>query len=135
MKSIILFIFLLGSVLRCSDNVEQKINEQLIGKWTWIKSTGGISGTTKTPETCEKTIIIEFTADKFIQYNNGNKVLEMVYSIEKGPSIHSEEECYLIIYENGNKQSVQYEDGVLILYDECYDCFQNEYKKQESTTD
>ncbi len=39
------------------------------------------------------------------------------------------EKIDLMIYENDRKQSIVLNENKLILYDECFDCYQNEYIK------
>lgn len=130
MKNLILLLSLISSLSFCSKNVESQIKIELIGKWSWVESSGGIMGKTLNPSTTGNQITIEFTTDKFIQYTNDSLELEMSYTIDKGNSIRSSEEVFLIIYENGRKQSIGIEGNKLILYDECHDCYQNEYVKQ-----
>lgn len=130
MKSLILLLSFISTFTFCSKNVESQIMSELIGKWTWVESSGGIMGKTINPLTTGNQITIEFTSEKFIQYTNNSLELEMSYKIEKGSSIRSTEETFLIIYENGQKQSVTLEENRLILYDECHDCYQNEYVKE-----
>jgi hypothetical protein len=103
---------------------------QLLGTWTWLESSGGFAGKTETPETTGNIISITFSKDKYTKYLNGELNSEMTYKIEKGSSIRTEDDTYLIIYENGRKQSIELIENKLILYDECHDCYQNEYIKK-----
>lgn len=130
MKNLIILLSLISSISFCSKNVESQIKKELTGKWSWIESSGGIMGKTINPATTGNQITIEFTSDKFFQYTNDSLALEMSYKIEKGKTIRSSEETFLIVYENGQKQSVEVEGNKLILYDECHDCYQNEYIKK-----
>ncbi len=130
MKNLILLLSLISSLSFCSKNVESQIKTKLIGKWSWIESSGGIMGKTISPATTGNQIIIEFTSNKYFKYTNDSLEIEMSYKIEKGSSIRISEETYLIIYENGQKQSIGMEGNNLILYDECHDCYQNEYVKK-----
>ena len=129
MKSLLL-IFSLFSMLSFCSKEESQIKDKLIGEWTWVESSGGFAGKIETPSTTGKEITIEFSSEKYIKYVNGDIESEMTYTIEKGSSIRTTEETYLIVYENGKKQSVELIDNKLILYDECHDCYQNEYVRK-----
>jgi len=130
MKSILLVLSFIGLVSFCSKDEDPQIAAALIGKWIWIESSGGIAGVIKTPSTTGNEITIEFTAKKFTKFVNGIVDLEMTYKIETGSSIRSKENTFLIIYENDQKQSIELNGNKLILFDECYDCFQYEYLKE-----
>jgi len=130
MKSIVLILFIIASVSDCSKNDDPKITAELLGKWNWIESSGGFAGKTETPATTGNSITIEFTREKYIKYVNGLAEQEMTYQIEKGKSIRKTEDSFLILYENGRKQSIEIIDNKLILFDECHDCYQNEYVKE-----
>ncbi|NJO88249.1 MAG: hypothetical protein HC831_04205 [Chloroflexia bacterium] len=56
----------------------------------------------------------------------------MTYIIETGNSVRKKEKADLIIFQNNKKQSVELIDNKLILYDECFDCLQNEYIREEN---
>ena len=130
MKYLFITLVFFSSMSFCSKKVESQIKNKIIGKWTWIQSSGGFAGRIETPATTNKEISIEFTSEKCIKYVNGKIESELNYKIEKGPSIRTNEDTYLIIYENDKKQSIDFIDDKLILYDECHDCYQNEYIKE-----
>ncbi|MCB2197675.1 MAG: hypothetical protein KQH79_17585 [Bacteroidetes bacterium] len=132
MKYLCVVLIFFSSMSLCSKKVESQIKNELIGKWKWVESSGGFAGRIQTPETTQKEIILEFTSEKCIKYVNGKVESNLNYMIEKGPSIRTTEDTYLIIYENDKKQSVDFIDNKLILYDECHDCFQNEYIKTDN---
>jgi len=130
MKSLLLILSFTSMLSFCSENIKSQITADLEGKWIWAESSGGILGKTTTPATTKRDITIEFTNEKFIQYVNGEIEKELTYTIEKGSSIRTEEDTYLVVYENGRKQSFELKEDRLILYDECHDCFQHEYTKK-----
>lgn len=130
MKNTILFLVIIVFASFCSKDDEPKIATELIGSWIWIESSGGIAGVTSTPETTGNEITIEFTSEKYTKYINGVVDIEMTYKIENGNTIRKTENTYLIIYENERKQSIELIGNKLILFDECYDCYQNEYVKK-----
>lgn len=127
MKNLNILVIILTLI---SMDVKAQINNELIGKWKWVESSGGIMGKITNPASTGTKISIEFTSEYFIKYTNDSIITEIKYKIEKGSSIRSNEESYLIVYDNGKKQSINLEGNKLILYDECHDCFQYEYVKE-----
>ncbi len=113
----------------CSINDDLDVHEQLEGEWTWVESTGGIDGRTDTPENTGNSIYIEISSTTVKKYVNGILESELNYEIQFGASIITNYETYLIIYEDGVKQSIGFSENNLILFDECIDCFRNEYIK------
>ncbi|MFD1095440.1 hypothetical protein [Salegentibacter chungangensis] len=124
-----LFVFLIASCSVQTTPIDDQGDKDLTGKWKLIRSSGGIAGTTTEYGAGDDVIIIEFTSNKFLKSRNGEKIQEGSYKIEQGNSIRTTEEVPLIIYNSELKQSFEFSDGRLILFDECYDCFQNEYVK------
>jgi hypothetical protein len=129
MKKWILILLLASLTINCSNDDENNIDQQLIGEWKWIESSGGIQGETLNPQTTGENRNIEITSDKIKYYTNGILTLEFDYYLQKGESIRTNEKTDLMIYENDRKQSIVLNENKLILYDECYDCYQNEYIK------
>jgi len=130
MKNIFLFLVFIGIFSSCSNDDDSQISPKIIGKWIWIESSGGIAGSAETPEATGNQITIEFSRENYRKYINGVLDVEMSYKIEKGKSIRKTEDTDVIIYENEWKQSFELIDNELMLYDECYDCFQYEYIKE-----
>ncbi|OGS71082.1 MAG: hypothetical protein A3F91_10230 [Flavobacteria bacterium RIFCSPLOWO2_12_FULL_35_11] len=129
MKKWILILLLASLTINCSYDDEVNINQQLIGEWKWIESSGGIQGEILNPQTTGENRNIEITSDKIKYYTNGILTSEFDYYLQKGESIRTNEKTDLMIYENDRKQSIVLNGNKLILYDECYDCYQNEYIK------
>ena len=74
-------------------------------------------------------VTIEFTRTTIKTFVNGNLESEMNYEIQSGSSIRTTEKTDLIVYENGTIHSVLIEGNSLVLFEECYDCFQHNYLK------
>jgi hypothetical protein len=130
MKKTWLFILLSASFISCTKDDDGAVFRRIQGQWEWVESSGGIAGTTLTPESTGKQVTIEFSNGTYRRVVNGDLEMVMAYHIEKGQSIMGEEDAYLLIYENEYKQSIYFNDNRLVLSDECYDCFQNEYVRK-----
>jgi hypothetical protein len=128
MKNIIL-TFILITLIGCSQDDKINIKSQLLGKWKWVESSGGIDGRTETPESTGTAVTIEFTVSSMRKFVNGHLESEVDYEIISGPSIRTIEDTELIVYENGIEQSVELNGNYLVLYEDCYDCFQHNYIK------
>ena len=129
MKNILTY-FLLSLLLNsCSVSgpISQKTEaEQLLGRWKLVESSGGIAGRTETPSGED---IIEISENTISHYLDGELLSNRQYELRMGKSIRSSEEIPLIFYSGGTKQSFEFRNERLVLYDECYDCFQHEYEK------
>jgi len=129
MSKFISFLTLI-SLLGCCKTHELAFEDQLVGQWQWVESTGGIDGRTDTPNNTGKEIILEFSTTTLRTFLNGSLDTEISYEVQLGSTIYSTDPTELIIYENGSKQSVQLKAAELILLDECYDCFQHRYTRK-----
>lgn len=59
-------------------------NPNIVGSWRWVKSVGGIGGTTVTPESSGYIYRFEFGADSvFKDYRNGKLLKQAKYHINK----------------------------------------------------
>lgn len=130
MKRLFFALLIVGILMSCSKDNPILDAKDLIGTWRWVKSTGGISGDTETPESTGKQIALEISEDTYKKFVNGVLELEQTYFIGKGQSIWTPQISDLLILEDDSKQSIELDGNKLILYDECYDCFQNEYVRQ-----
>ncbi len=128
MKTVI-FIVILIAFMGCSSSDNSELKSQLIGKWKWIESSGGIDGRTVTPESTGNAVTIEFTRTIMKTFVNGNLESEINYEIQVGRSIRTTQKTDLIVFENGTIQSVLLAGNSLVLFEECYDCFQHNYLK------
>ena len=129
MKNIIL-TFVLISLIGCAHEDNKILKSQLLGKWKWVESSGGIDGRTETPEGTGNAVTIVFTLTTMKKFINGNLESEVDYEIQSGSSIRTIQNTDLIVIENGIRFSVELNGNFLVLYEECYDCFQNNYIKE-----
>ena len=128
MKKIFIVFILVTFFLSCSDkNDDNFVVSELVSRWKWVESSGGIDGRTDTPESTGKEIVLVFSHNTYQQYVNDKLEVEMTYHLEEAESIIFGDKRLMIVYENGRKQSFDRCDGKLILYDECIDCFTSTY--------
>ncbi|WP_319479392.1 hypothetical protein [uncultured Draconibacterium sp.] len=125
---VISFVLVLTS---CSD--ETIPPKDLIGNWNWIISSGGIAGTTYTPEITGETIVLEFTSDSmYKQYRNDSLIANCEFSIIQSESIYNHEITNMIECDCSLIRSFSFNaDGNLILADEVYDGFISQYERIE----
>ncbi|WP_297101138.1 hypothetical protein [uncultured Draconibacterium sp.] len=115
----------------CSDEIIPP--KDLVGKWNWISSTGGIAGTTYTPEITGDTIILEFTSDSVYKlFRNDSLVINCEFSIIQAESIYDHEITDMIECDGYMRRSFSFTaSGDLILADEFYDGFTSQYERME----
>ncbi|MDJ1473473.1 hypothetical protein [Xanthocytophaga flava] len=137
----LLFVAILLAFTQCSTNsvspVEKYSSTNLVGRWVWVKSTGGFAGTTYTPESTNTTMELEFTSDSHKRvYKNGQLISDLTYHIVQDTSMYTGKPGPLIEYDQeGQRVSYDFEKGDLILADECYDCFVSRYTHKASGSD
>ncbi|WP_321371070.1 hypothetical protein [uncultured Draconibacterium sp.] len=124
----IVFLFVLTS---CSD--ETIPPNELIGRWNWISSSGGIAGSTYTPEITGETIILQFTSDSvYKQYRNDTLLIDCQFSIIQAESIYDHEITNMIECDGYLRRSFSFNaQGNLILADEAFDGFISQYERIE----
>lgn len=126
-------LLLIGfTFINCSnDDVENNTTDSgLIGTWNWIESSGGFDGRTETPESTGKNEILEISPTSIKKYSNGILDSDLKYSTKFGPSTIIEGDHKMIVYENDFKQSIILEENLLILVDECHDCFRRKFVRK-----
>ena len=131
MKTIFYFLLLVFCI-SCRDNADNETvsNKELIGSWTWLKSSGGISGGTETPASTQKSVELTFTNSTLKIYENGVLMNEYSYEIQEKVSIRGGIKALLIFTPEKPAQNFTVEGNTLYLGDECYDCFNSEYERK-----
>lgn len=110
------------------------VDDALTGTWQWLSSSGGIAGTTHTPQNTHKEITIIITpAKQFITYENGKKIRESGYTISRSKSIYTGEEAD-ILESDFMRWSFKVQNNQLYLSDEYADGYSHEYKRIKSAT-
>ena len=124
---ILLIVLILTS---CNNDSEIAKSNNLVGKWKWIESSGGINGRIENPTTTGKSILLEFTDSTIKTYENGFLKAEEKFQIQSQNSIFGGQREMIITGSNEFRQSYKIESDNLYLNDECTDCFQSKYIKQ-----
>jgi len=106
--------------------------KQLIGKWTWIETSGGFAGEITSPQTEKCEVQIEFTKNKmFSEWKDKQTIYCQKYFVKIGKSIFSEKAQPIITYVSkpGAKINLILDafefkgKDTLILKNECHDCY------------
>ena len=129
MKKILLMAIIGMITLSCSKD-DANSNAKIIGKWKWEVSSGGIAGTTETPQSTGQSRKLEISADSIKSYVNGTLNFKTKYTIETRASLIFNEPRQMIIQENGFRQLFNLSENKLFLVGDCNDCFINEYIKE-----
>ena len=120
----------------CSDNSVGPNVPSLIGTRNWIKSSGGFSGVTITPEIAHYTIKIVFTRDSlYKQYKNDTLFASASFNVR--PISPSDPKSLEMIYYSPNisgfSQAISRLDfDTLILSDNAADGFTSTYSRIQS---
>ena len=130
MKRLILILLIINVLFSCSTPTHSDAAGQIIGEWVWIESSGGIAGTTQTPESTEKEITLQISNSSIKQFINGTLEANRAYIIERRESLVFGELREMIVYDNGFRQSFSITGNRLVLTDDCNDCFQAEYERK-----
>ncbi|MDT0689900.1 hypothetical protein RM549_08890 [Salegentibacter sp. F188] len=128
MRNIILLTIIGLTILSCSK--DNNPDPELIGRWIWEGSSGGIAGITETPESTGDNRELDISADSIKSYLNGTLNFQTAYSTETRESVIFNEPREMVIQENGFRQIIEFSGGKLILIGDCYDCYISEYIKE-----
>lgn len=127
----------MASAFSLSSQTDQK---KLIGKWTWIESSGGFAGEITSPVTEKYEIQVEFTKKGiYSEWKDKQNQVCSKYEIKKGKSMFSEEERFIITYiPKQNTNSTLISDSfeilgndTLVLKNECHDCFSRVFVRKK----
>jgi len=129
MHKYILLILVGVSIWSCSVN-DEKTTSEIIGTWNWTGSSGGIAGTTETPESTGDERKLEISKDSIKSYLNGELNLKTKYTVEIRESLLFNEPRKMIISGNGFNQIIDFNGDTLALSGDCNDCFTSGYKRE-----
>ncbi len=101
--------------------------KEVVGKWNWIYSYGGIVGDTLSPDTITIYKKIEFTTKgKYYEYSNYKLDIETDYSFETKNNLN---------FINYKKRRIStyfnISSDTLYMTDDCDDCYKHVYYKLE----
>lgn len=114
MKNGILLIIIAFTLMSCSKE-DDSIEPALIGKWTWVASSGGLAGSTKTPQSTGEVRKLEISTDSIKKYTNGTLVFKTAYTVKTLDSEILQEQRQMLVQENGLRQIVNLNGPRLIL--------------------
>jgi hypothetical protein len=118
-KLIYLFILTLGIISCSSDNETQISNSDLVGKWNWTGTSGGLIYFEETPETTGKEIHLSLTENyHFSISENGNEISNGIYELTMKKSIYSGEMERFISLLTVDQQYVGFvKNGIIKIHD------------------
>ena len=123
---IILLLLLTG----CKEDDPIIVEEQILGRWQWVRSTGGPLINDITPESLGETQGIEYLPDgSYYLYTDGIVTDFGKYTIGKEQGMFRAEPVYIINYrEFITKQAIlELSENRMLLGDECLNCSQHEF--------
>ncbi|MFI2741360.1 hypothetical protein ACG2LH_01360 [Zhouia sp. PK063] len=131
MKKLIIFIVALSLIACRSTKTKLSISKnELAGTWQWISKTGGFAGKTIQASQTGNHIILKISSTLFEKYENGKRIFAQPYNVLKDKSIRATDSIPMLVFKSGEKQSFEVVNDSLLIYDECFDCYQNIYIKK-----
>jgi hypothetical protein len=126
---------ILAGLTGCAgDNAVGPALPGLAGSWTWVSSTGGFGGDTRTPVTAGYGARIEFRADgRFEEHRNDSLTRTTTYVVVREPTIfHAEPTDVIRFGDAGMAQEAGIAPGdTLLLADLCNDCYFHVYTRND----
>jgi len=126
---ILTFLSIALLFMSCSILSSNSHSPQIVGQWEWVRSSGGIMGETKTPDsTGVPERHLNFNVDQSFSFYRADTL------VQKGRfSLNEKGEDLIISYHTADNhffmdQRLTFQgNDTLILADECYDCYINMY--------
>ena len=123
-------LFLLSTIFACGTSSNGPKKPKIEGNWRWTKTTGGFAGTTTTPESTGKQIHLQITKDSIFTYTDGELQRAIPYNLQLGKVIESQKMEWLI-HNGEHKTSIYRKDSLLLMNEQCYDCFNQTFVKMK----
>ena len=101
----------------------------LEGRWNWTESTGGIAGTTHTPETEDEERQLRIDENTIEWYVEGELSSSNTFTVEERESIFGGEKPMIILDQGAFNYSFEVDEEQLIMNEEVYDGFAHSYKR------
>lgn len=119
----------------CTSIVVSFGEDDLVGTWRWVRSTGGIAGVTLTPETEGVTGVLRFGADGTVGWRvDGELRWSTTWVLGRAAEGSSLAGRSVVRYGEPvvgwDEQAVRIEGGRLVLTDPCCDGFVHEYHEE-----
>ncbi len=107
---------------------------RLVGVWVWVESTGGIAGTTVTPDDAGYEMRLEFGADGTVRLTrDGQEDATTTYRVDPSPGDDTVRVVYTEPVLGVATQEVRFEgDDTLLLVDPCCDGFTYRFRRAGS---
>jgi hypothetical protein len=106
--------------------------QDLVGKYNWQETSGGIAGRVENVETASDIPALVITKDSIKEYEKGILMGARAYHFETRRSIRTGKNEKMIIYDDGSiPHTFDLKGNELVLYEECHDCFQYRYLKTD----
>lgn len=132
------FLFLITTIISCSDNDNNSVAKNLIGTWSWVRTDGGIAfNIHDTPTTTGKNIDLKFTnKGEYFYYTNGILSSQGTYELSTEKSIVDGTTKISIVFSGAGEMIIAKIDNTnLKLDDNNYDGIGSSYiRKQELIT-
>ncbi len=123
----LLVVVFTSCVLNPTSNNEKTI----IGYWQWIKTTGGFTGETRTPQSAGYEITLHFAKDSLL-FSYKNKKLFNTSRFQILTGVHQNAEDTLIRDNYYVKQIIHFQGSdTLFLSDYCMDCYNSMYVRTQ----
>ncbi|MGR3810590.1 hypothetical protein [Jiulongibacter sp. NS-SX5] len=127
MKKMLLLLAAAAALVSC-QTTDPAPSNPLLGKWQWVKSTGGIAGTTILADSSNASVIQFGNDSSFVFSRTGFDTITSTYSISNGTSITSTDLEPLITVANASfKWSFAVTESELVLFDQVYDGYTHNY--------
>jgi len=127
-KTLFLTLIVLLNI-NCSRDDNREVSSPITGQWNWVKSTGGIAGSTYTPESTGENRMLIISSDSIKYFTNGDLLSKLKYTIELR-DVYGESRELIVPEFLGITQFFELNENKLTLIDYCDDCFVNEYMKE-----
>lgn len=117
------------ALLGCGEITAPDVDRGILGRWTWVESTGGIAGITQTPSSTGETRSLRFDGSVVETFRDGQLLRTDAYSIRRT----TDREGFEIVYQGSAaafpSQDVDLQDHTLVLVDPCCDGFTSRYQR------
>jgi hypothetical protein len=130
MKTMLTSLVVMGSALACGFGAtEPEVQEDIVGVWVWVSSTGGIAGTTRTPATEGFTQTLRIAADGEVElFRDGVSEVRTSYTFFVGPEGSSTHLAFAEPLFDFDSAIVGVTPGdTLVLIDPCCDGFERRW--------